>query len=149
MIPKFRVFAEAGVKPVFGGGYDTDRMFYEIGDIDYYDKTITVWGCHHEDCGTCDDEYRFDKVEVMQYTGCRDKNGVDVFEGDYLSWISFESQKEFKGEVVFSKGSFCMVVILKGHNYKVPLHELSNSNNLIEVLGNIYENQELLEGVTE
>ena len=85
------------------------------------------------------------EVEPMQFTGLKDKNGVDVFEGDYLYWISFESQKEFKGEVVFSKGSFCVVVKLKGHDYKVPLYELSDSDNLIEVLGNIYENPELLE----
>ena len=50
MIPKFRVFAKAGVEAVYGGGNDRDQMFCEIRDIDYYDKTVTVWGCHNKDC---------------------------------------------------------------------------------------------------
>ena len=77
MIPKIRVFAKAGVEAVYGGGYDTDQMFYEIRDIDFYEKTITVWGCHNKDCGMCDDTYKIEDVEVMQYTGCRDKNGLE------------------------------------------------------------------------
>ena len=32
MIPRIRVFAKAGVEAVYGGGYDRDRMFYEIRD---------------------------------------------------------------------------------------------------------------------
>ena len=55
MIPKVRVFAEAGTKPLFSDGYDVDRMFYEIIFINFYDKEVTVRGCYHEDCGTCDD----------------------------------------------------------------------------------------------
>ena len=111
--------------------------------VDYIDFANGVVSLSNENVK--DYEQPIHRVKFMQYTGLKDKNGVDVFEGDYLSWISFESHKEFKGEVVFSKGSFCMVVGLKGHNYKVPLHELSDSDNLIEVLGNIYENPELLE----
>ena len=67
MIPRIRVFAEAGVEAVYGGGYDRDQMFYEISEIDYYNKTVTVWGCHNKDCGTCDDTYKMEDVEVMLY----------------------------------------------------------------------------------
>ena len=42
MIPKIRVFAEAGTKPLFSDGYDVDRMFYEIIFINFYDKEVTV-----------------------------------------------------------------------------------------------------------
>lgn len=87
----------------------------------------------------------FDEVVIMQSTGLEDADYVEIFEGDYLSWISFESQKELKGEVVFYKGSFCIVVRIKRHDYKVPLHDLSNLDNLLKVLGNIYEHPELLE----
>ena len=110
---------------------------------------MTVRGCCHEDCGTCDDEYSFDDVEVMQYTGCRDKDGLEIFEGDYLSVIPFESQNEFKCEVGFLKGSFCVVIRTEGYDYKVPLHELSDSNNVIEVLGNLYMNPELMDEMAE
>ena len=49
MIPKLRVFTEAGTKPLFSDGYDVDRMFYEISFINFHDKEVTVRGCCHED----------------------------------------------------------------------------------------------------
>ena len=111
-------------------------------------------------CSVADDEFNgrlktvhalkrsFDEVVVMQSTGLEDKNGVEIFEGDYLSLIIFEANKEYKGEVVFSKGSFCLTVQIKGHEYTVPFHEMSEVDILLEVLGNIHENPELVE-VTE
>lgn len=128
MIPKFRAWD------------NQNESMLIVNEINFYGKYI---GDEHKDW------YEFDRITLMQCTGRRGKNGTEIYEGDYLSLISFEVQKEFKGEVVFSEGSFCVVVKLNGHDYKAPLHELSNSDNLIEVLGNIYENPELLEEVAE
>ena len=108
-----------------------------------------MWGCHNEDCGTCDDTYRIEDVEIMMSTGLKDKNGVDVFCGDYLSLISFEDNREYKGYVEFTRGSFCMVTRLKGHDYKMPINELLWIDDSVEVLGNIYVNPELTKELTE
>ena len=146
MIPKFRVFVKAGTKPVYGGWDDTDQMFYEIRDIDYYDKTVTVWGCHNKDCGTCDDTYKMEDAEVMQYTGCRDKNGLEIFEGDVIKdkydkiWL-----------VQWYVGAFVITDKIPDSDGQTSTYShfsnVSNHHFYFEVIGNMWENPELLEVV--
>ena len=75
------------------------------------------------------------EVEVMQYTNLEDKNGVEIYEGDIA--------KTFDGdiyEVVWQDAGF--YVLLDG-NVLTQLWEVSDD---IEVIGNIYENMDLLDG---
>ena len=146
MIPKFRVFVKAGTKPVYGSWDDRDQMFYEIRDIDYYDKDVTVWGCHHKDCGMCDDTYKMEDVEVMQYTGCRDKNGLEIFDGDAIKdkydkiWLV----RRYVGSFVITNKIPDSDGQESTYSY---FNNLSNHHFYFEVIGNIYENPELLEVV--
>ena len=73
---------------------------------------------------------------VMQYTGLKDKNGREIFEGDI---ILFKYHKEdIKAEVVFKMGTFC--ISLKEGSY--PLCEYIHQE--LEIIGNKFENPELL-----
>lgn len=150
MIPKIRVFAKAGVEAVYGGGYDRDQMFYEIRDIDFYDKEVTVWGCHNKDCGMCDDTYKFEDVEILMSTGLKDKNGVEIFEGDVLT-LKYPRDRRYTVTAKVIRGTQISAMVLKFEDEftteEIPLYKISAEHNL-EVLGNIYENPELLE-VTE
>ena len=147
MIPRIRVFAKAGVEAVYGGGYDRDQMFYEIRDIDYYDKTITVWGCHNKDCGTCDDTYKMEDVEIMMSTGLIDRNNVEIFEGDIVT-LKYPRDRRYKVVAKVINGQDISAMSLKYDNdfstEEFPLYKISAENNL-EIIGNIYENPELLE----
>lgn len=80
-----------------------------------------------------------------QYTGLKDKNGVEICEGDIVTMIVFEDNDEYLGYVVFENGCFCLNISLDGTKYKVPASEWKETETIITVIGNIYENPELLE----
>ncbi|XKH51343.1 YopX family protein [Chryseomicrobium palamuruense] len=83
--------------------------------------------------------------DLMQYTGLKDKNGVEIYEGDIVSMF----QGTQLSEVFFSKGMF---LVNRGFRASVYHSELEIREEILfniidtcEVIGNIYENPELLE----
>ena len=86
------------------------------------------------------------KIELMQYTGLKDKNDVDIYEGDICRcW----SRSDFNGyyeynrmyEVKWQGSGFEMMVDNCGYGWNY-----SSGFEYIEVIGNIYENPDLLKG---
>jgi len=75
---------------------------------------------------------------VGQYTGLKDKNGKEVYEGDVISSDQW-NPKNYK--VIFETGEFCFVSI-KG--VESPYTNDIRYVKDFEVIGNIYENPELL-----
>lgn len=82
-----------------------------------------------------------------QFTGCKDKNGVEIYDGDILSGES-RVFGDVIGGVEISKYGDCEEYM---HQYHlgwnvcgIPLVDLTNDG--LEVIGNIHENPELLEG---
>ena len=86
----------------------------------------------------------FSKTEyqIMQYTGLKDKDGVEIYEGD----ISESYGKKYKA--IFEEGCFCWASEEIGANNNLPYTKISKFDCHIgpfKVIGNIYENPELLE----
>ena len=83
-----------------------------------------------------------DNIILMQYTGLKDKNGVEIYEGDIVT--VFDAGEVFTGIVAYD---------LEECDFKATNGEEDYGNNFsyigsvieeIEVIGNIYENPELL-----
>lgn len=81
--------------------------------------------------------------KVMQYTGLKDKNDLQIYESDNIDFNGLEY------EVVFEHGGWlakCLTTAPNpdGTESKRPDEWLADFNKRVEVIGNIYENPELL-----
>ncbi|MGC3942794.1 YopX family protein [Streptococcus koreensis] len=87
-----------------------------------------------------------EEIELMQSTGLKDENSKEIFEGDILEVTDKHSWLEV---VSYSQEKVMFVTEEINREFKVPespLYDLSDSTFLkFKVIGNIYENSELLE----
>ncbi|MBW0222317.1 YopX family protein [Lentilactobacillus otakiensis] len=91
--------------------------------------------------------YDGDGLTLEQFTGLKDKNGKEIYEGDILAWHSN----------IYRKHDWVGLVLYRGAGFAVQESDKSYSSpewldcacrkdaNIIEVIGNIHENPELLE----
>ena len=87
---------------------------------------------------------------VGQYTGLHDKNGKEIYEGDIIefSYDMFVGNFDTfvaKGKIIFEEGAFYVEVFENERTTEGEAYLLYSINlDTIKVIGNIYENKELL-----
>ena len=104
--------------------------------------------------------YIINTETIGQYTGLKDKNGKEIYEGDIVDWTFFynrigpnggctETDTQLCGVIKWSNGGFVFEVWRNDFEdagwYGISDLNFDSSSD-IEVLGNIYDNPELVEG---
>lgn len=132
---KFRAW-EKEDKVMFGVG-GLNNMDYESDDQYRYainDRASagTKGGATHQ----------IQRIELMQYTGLKDKNGTEIYEGDILR----SDNQQLTAKVVWETPSFALQSAGgQMGDFKVnDSYRNGKPCDYIEVIGNIYENPELL-----
>lgn len=128
MIPKFRAWDK-----------ETQTML-DVPLIDF--KKSVLVGEHWEFGETI--FINFDDIHLMQSTGLKDKNGKEIFEKDILDYNGRKVIVKWHG----SYASFIYEFVDELENRVTEWQPLYLSYYHFEIIGNIYENPELLE-VTE
>ena len=84
---------------------------------------------------------------LMQCTGLKDKNGKLIYEGDIIKYMYYNPKRYTKWVVVFDQNT--LEFGLKDYGYGGYLRITRNSilNNKVEIIGNKFQNPELLNEV--
>lgn len=91
--------------------------------------------------------------ELMQYTGLKDKNGNEIYEGDIVELEKGKKYAEkdkvwnnyYRATVVWEEDDCGFTLDTTIRNGEVGGHELKFLYPHVEVIGNIYENKDLLD----
>lgn len=140
MVPKFRAWDKENKLMVTN--FHRSHMKIETGKVLYQLTTTNENEIKSiASYNTFDDfTYRYSHdLELMQSTGLKDKNGVEIFEGDIVVIKYSEHGYHYYEKIVFENGTFTA-----GDE-----DWLYNIKDYCVVCGNIYENPELLEPANE
>ena len=103
--------------------FDNDKKeMITVFDSDKTDKAIALF-------------MNDSQLDLMQYTGLKDSKGIEIYEGDILN-VEGDIM-----EVVFTDAAFKPYA-----HKKKAYHFMIHIQKYCEVVGNIYENKELLDG---
>ncbi|MBF1483057.1 MAG: hypothetical protein HXN71_09785 [Prevotella pallens] len=83
---------------------------------------------------------------VEQFTGLKDINGAEIFEGDIIFQKPLSKNSiGWVGKIIFKQGAFMAEVYERGKIVMYLFLSEFNAEKTSEVIGNIHENPELLE----
>lgn len=135
---KFRAYIKAS-----GTIHDVTGLHYmggSISEIQIFCNSVFMW-------------YHILDVDLMQYTGLKDKNGEEIYEGDILECSDMEylNQDDFTGTVAIEDCEFHLkdekgksIELWDDGSFDHFGLSLLQTNECCKIIGNIYENPELI-----
>ena len=117
-----------------------EKKMVNVETIDFTDKSIQYLEKNEFINAYLLRRMIFDDIELMQYTGLKDKNGKEIYEGDIL----FFRDENMKYIVVWQDAAF-IIKSIEIRKYSEKMCWLDDTEICCEIVGNIYENKKLLE----
>ena len=122
--------------------WDTEnKEMLEVQELDYEDSyngqpmiRTTMYS----------DYFDTEDMILMQYVGLKDKNEKEIYEGDIVKFRFKDDREEFPdliGYIEYQTTFTAFRIMSNQGSFKIDITEIK----FIEVIGNIYENPELLE----
>lgn len=117
--------------------WNGSKFFFTTDNIDIYprgfsdDFGLSFAVLSNERSSTSEQSYVKPELVLQQYTGVKDKNGKEIYEGDFL--------KDFEFPVFFRDG--CFFVMIRYDFTEAALYEFDKTE--LEVIGNVFQNPEL------
>ena len=114
-----------------------------------YGEYVEILTLYHQDgvfAATCCNDGKTttpyfypEDIDIEQFTGLRDKDGKEIYDGDIVDGIIISGDKYKASEVAFDGGAFSLKV---DPNYWPCLYEAWPEH--LKIIGNIHENPDLL-----
>ena len=124
MRPRFRVWDKEEKKMI----YDAEHT-YDGDPVSYVTSFGGILKCP-------------DFFDVMQYAGIKDVNSNRIYEKDIVRITTTQTEETRRGEVIYYEGNAMYLVETTMGDY---FTFMSQDIKSVEVLGNIYQNKELLD----
>lgn len=124
------------------------KKMYEVIKIDFYNEKVGYLFADPITQGEAIGYFKFSDIDLMEYTGLKDKNGKEIYEGDICRWRDLETFNDEILEdifvVVWNDEKLAWYTQNEDGNFGYDLYEYTDDRDL-GVIGNIYENIDLLE----
>ena len=115
------------------------KSMHDVGGINFIEGIVILW----KQTGSVRSTYyaELDSIELVEYTGRKDKNAVEIYEGD----VVFIEEYDGPGETYVVNYKDAEWRLVNGPNVfdEDSLHLFSSEE--LEIKGNIYENKDLME----
>ena len=111
-----------------------------------YDKTLDIMHKNIQNADNFKDYLENKNYILLQHTGWFDKNNTPIVEGDILKYSFVADGEEDYGvfPIIFEDLCFCWQYGISDDNTR-PIHNEQFDKNAYEVIGNIYQNKDILQ----
>lgn len=129
-----------------------DLIQYESGEMAIFSKKLSQYGCEATEMFN---RSKIETTTVGQFTGLFDKNGKEIYEGDIVMWGHLNdgcsNENPHRKAIVKLYPSLHFLTFTKTefgtpHAFHYGSFAYKDTHKYIEIIGNIHDNPELLEG---